>query len=218
MNIFSEFQIKIFKTIKRLEKKKIIKIPLKLKFFTIELPPKNQSADISCNAPMILAKINNISPIELANVLKKHLLSNINEFNDIKIAKPGFLNIYLNDLYKKKCLSKIISLNSKYGSNISNKKKYNVEFVSANPTGPLHVGHCRGAILGDSISNLLLFNGNKVAKEYYVNDYGGQIKNFVSSVYFRILEIIKKKSFPIIKIFILENILLILQIKLLIKR
>ena len=76
------------------------------------------------------------------------------------------------------------------------KKKYNIEFVSANPTGPLHVGHCRGAVLGDALSNLLIFNGNKVTREYYVNDYGGQIKNFVSSVYYRILEIMENKSFP----------------------
>ena len=79
------------------------------------------------------------------------------------------------------------------------KKKYNIEFVSANPTGPLHVGHCRGAILGDSLSNLLKFNGHLVTKEYYVNDYGNQIKTFVLSVYHRILEITEKKTFPINK-------------------
>ena len=73
---------------------------------------------------------------------------------------------------------------------------YNLEFVSANPTGPMHVGHCRGAILGDVIANLLKFNGNKVHKEYYVNDYGGQIRNFVQSVYYRILEIKEDKKFP----------------------
>ena len=82
-----------------------------------------------------------------------------------------------------------------YGSNKSSKKKYNIEFVSANPTGPLHVGHCRGAIIGDVLSNLLAFNGNIVTREYYVNDYGGQIKNFVNSVYLRILEILEKKEF-----------------------
>ena len=79
---------------------------------------------------------------------------------------------------------------------MNKKKKYNIEFVSANPTGPLHVGHCRGAILGDVLSNMLIFNNNKVIKEYYVNDHGGQIKNFVKSVYYRILEIKKKKPFP----------------------
>ena len=91
---------------------------------------------------------------------------------------------------------KVIALNSRYGSYKTFKKKYNIEFVSANPTGPLHVGHCRGAVLGDSLSNLLIFNGNKVTKEYYVNDYGEQIKSFVSSVYYRILEITENKTFP----------------------
>ena len=79
---------------------------------------------------------------------------------------------------------------------LSKKKNYLVEFVSANPTGPLHVGHCRGAILGDVISNVLIFNKHKVTKEYYVNDYGGQVKIFVISVYYRILEIIENKPFP----------------------
>ena len=69
------------------------------------------------------------------------------------------------------------------------KKKYNIEFVSANPTGPLHVGHCRGAIFGDVLSNLLKFNGNKVVKEFYINDYGKQIDDFSKSIYFRLKEI-----------------------------
>ena len=73
---------------------------------------------------------------------------------------------------------------------------YNIEFVSANPTGPLHVGHCRGAIYGDVLSNLLKFNGNKVTKEYYINDYGNQIKNFVESVYLRIKEIKFNEKYP----------------------
>ena len=81
-----------------------------------------------------------------------------------------------------------------YGSKKSN-KNYNIEFVSANPTGPMHVGHCRGAVFGDVLSNLLLFNGNKVIKEYYINDYGNQIKNFVESVYLRIREIKFKEKF-----------------------
>ena len=79
---------------------------------------------------------------------------------------------------------------------ILEKKNYLVEFVSANPTGPLHVGHCRGAILGDVISNVLKFNKNKVTKEYYVNDYGNQIINFTKSVYLRIREIVYKEKFP----------------------
>lgn len=196
MNLFLDYQNKIFKSLKSLEKKKIIRIPSKFKNFTVELPPQNQKADISCNAAMILAKVNNNSPFELAEVLKKHLLSNFKEFKSIEVAGPGFLNICFYISFWKKYLKKIIKLDSKYGSNKTFKKKYNIEFVSANPTGPLHVGHCRGAVLGDVLSNLLSFNGNKVTKEYYVNDYGGQIKFFVSSVYYRILEIVENRPFP----------------------
>ena len=196
MNLFFDYQHKIFNSLKNFEKKKLIKIPDQIKNFTVELPPKNQKADISCNAAMILAKVNNTSAVKLAEVLKEHLLSKFREFKSIEIAGPGFLNIYFQTSFWNQYLTKIIKLNYKYGSNRSTKKKYNIEFVSANPTGPLHVGHCRGAILGDVISNLLIFNGNKVTKEYYVNDSGGQVKNFVSSVYYRILEIIKNKPFP----------------------
>ena len=196
MNLFSEYQKKMFNSLKILEKKKVIQIPSNLKSFTVELPPKNQKADISCNVAMILAKANNSSPIKLAKILRIHFLSNFKEFKSIEIAKPGFLNIYFHISFWKKYLTRVIELNSRYGSNKTFKKKYNIEFVSANPTGPLHVGHCRGAVLGDSLSNLLIFNGNRVTKEYYVNDHGGQIKNFVSSVYHRILEILENKSFP----------------------
>jgi len=196
MNLFYNYQEKIFNSLKILDKRKIIHIPRKLKSFTVELPPKNQKADISCNAAMILAKVNNISPVKLAEILKKHLLLNFAEFKSIEIAGPGFLNIYFHIFFWAEYLTKVIKLNFKYGSNKVSKKNYNIEFVSANPTGPLHVGHCRGAVLGDALSNLLSFNGNKVTKEYYVNDYGGQIKNFVSSVNYRILEIVENKSFP----------------------
>ncbi len=196
MNLFSDYQKKILNSLKILERKKIIQISSTSKNITIELPPKNQKADMSCNAAMILAKANNSSPDKLAEILKKHLLLSFKEFKNIEIAKPGFLNIYFHITFWRKHLSKVIELNSRYGSNNTSRKKYNVEFVSANPTGPLHVGHCRGAVLGDSLANLLIFNGNTVTKEYYVNDHGGQIRNFVSSVYYRILEIIEKKSFP----------------------
>ena len=196
MNLFKDYQKKIFNFLKILSKKKIINLPMKLQGITVELPPKNQSADLSCNAAMILAKSNNSSPIKLADSLKKHLLLNFKEFENIEIAGPGFLNIYFKKSFWNNYLREIIKLKFKYGSNKNKRKKYNIEFVSANPTGPLHVGHCRGAVLGDTLSNLLIFNGNTVTKEYYVNDYGGQIKNFINSVYHRILEIIEKKPFP----------------------
>jgi len=196
MNLFSDYKKKIFKSLKNLEKKKIIIIPSEIKSFSVELPPKNQNADISSNAAMVLAKSNNSSPIKIAEILKKHLLLNFKEFKSIEIAGPGFLNFNFNISFWKIYIDRLLKLNNKYGSNKTIKKKYNIEFVSANPTGPLHVGHCRGAVLGDALSNLLSFNGNKVIKEYYVNDHGSQIKNFVNSVYYRILEIKDNIPFP----------------------
>ena len=193
MNLFIDYQKKIINSFKNL-KKNSIKIPKDIKGFTVELPPKGQKADMSCNAALVLAKPNKISPMDLALILKEHLTLNFKEFEKIEIAGPGFLNLYFKISFWETYLNKIINQNLKFGSNKVHKKSYNIEFVSANPTGPLHVGHCRGAILGDVISNLLKFNGNKVTKEYYVNDYGGQINNFIDSVYFRILEILKKKN------------------------
>ena len=196
MNLLANYQDKIFLFLKKLEKKNIIKIPKNFKGFVVELPPKGQKGEMTCNASLLLAKENSLAPIEIAEILKKKLLENFSEFKSIDVAGPGFLNFYFNLTFWKKQLSEIFKFNEKFGSNKSVKKKYNIEYVSANPTGPLHVGHCRGAILGDAISNILAFNGNKVTREYYVNDYGVQINNFVLSVYFRILEIIKKKKFP----------------------
>ena len=196
MNLFFSYQQKISKVLKYLNKKKIIIYPKNFKNFTIELSPKDHKSDISTNIAMVLAKLNKKRPHDLGVVIKKELLLNFKEFKDIEIAGPGFLNIYFHDFFWRDYLKKVIHTNHKYGSNLTFKKKYNVEFVSANPTGPLHVGHCRGAVLGDTLSNLLAFNGNKVTKEYYVNDYGNQIKNFVLSVYYRILEIKEKKPFP----------------------
>jgi len=196
MNIFSDYKKKIFNCLNDLKKKKIIIFSDELKDLTIEPPPKKQNADISCNAAMLLSKTNKNSPIILAEVLKKYLLEIFNEFEKIEIAKPGFINISFKNSFWGNYLSEIIKLGPKYGSNKVTNEKYNIEFVSANPTGPLHVGHCRGAILGDVLSNLLKFNGYLVTKEYYVNDYGEQIKNFVQSVFYRIKEIKEKKPFP----------------------
>ena len=100
------------------------------------------------------------------------------------IEKPGFINLKFKKEFWSAFILDVLNKPS-YGSNLKGKKNsFLVEFVSANPTGPLHVGHSRGAILGDVISNLLSFNGHNVTKEYYVNDYGNQISHFTKSVYF----------------------------------
>ena len=196
MNLFLNYQKRFMDYLKSLEKKKIIDLPDNLKGLIVELPPKEHKGDMSCNVAMILAKFNKKTPLDLANILKKNFLENFKEFEKIDVAKPGFLNINFKIDFWKNHLFKIIQSDANYGSNRNLQQKYNIEFVSANPTGPLHVGHCRGAIIGDALSNLLKFNGHLVTKEYYVNDYGNQIKTFVLSVYHRILEITEEKIFP----------------------
>ena len=197
MNIFEHHLEIIKKLINNEHKQNNLLLPDKLEGITMEVPPHNFKADLSTNVAMILCKINNKSPLEMAEILKPIILS-IDSVNSVDIQKPGFININLNKDYWKTFISQILSKPSSYGSDQRvYKKKYLIEFVSANPTGPLHVGHCRGAILGDVISNLLKFNKHKVVKEYYVNDYGSQISLFVKSVYLRIREIKHKEKFPI---------------------
>jgi len=196
MNIFSIYFEKIKNFLIDLEKDKQIKLSDNFNKLTIELPPKGLQGDISCNAALVLSKINNKKPKDIAILLKTNLIKKFPEFKNIFIAEPGFLNIEFKDDFWQKFLSDLLNLKEKYGSNSYKKNSYNVEFVSANPTGPLHVGHCRGAILGDVIANLLIFNGNAVTKEYYVNDLGKQIKNFTLTVYYRITEILHNKEFP----------------------
>ena len=123
MNLLSYYQKRIFSCLKNLEKKKLIQIPSQLKKISVELPPKNHNADISCNAAMILAKFNKLSPIQLGEILKNHLSLNFNEFKTIEIAGPGFLNISFNISFWKEYLTKVIKLDSKYGSNVDHKKK-----------------------------------------------------------------------------------------------
>ena len=151
-----------------------------------------------------MSKDNKTNPNNLAKNIKSLLLENIDHFQKIEIAGPGFLNIKLSNEGLAININEILNNKKTYGSKKSN-FKYNIEFVSANPTGPMHVGHCRGAIFGDVLSNLLLFNGNKVTKEYYINDYGSQIKNFIKSVYFRIRELKFKEKFPLNKDLYPEN-------------
>ena len=165
-----------------------------LKSVNLDTPPEQFNYDLSCNIAMILGKSNKLNSKELAQKLKKLFLNKINSFVEVQIAGPGFINIKLSNTALIKNINMILKSNKTYGA-YKTKKIYNIEFVSANPTGPMHVGHCRGAVFGDVLSNLLLFNGNKVIKEYYINDYGNQIKNFVESVYLRIREIKYKEKF-----------------------
>ena len=194
MNIFDEYLIKIKKLLKKHVSKYSSLQKIDLSNITVESPPEKFDFDLSCNASLILAKKLNTNSFELAIKLKEILDKHSNDFADIQVAGPGFLNFKLKNEILQKAILKIIKNEKKFGSKRNN-KKINIEFVSANPTGPMHVGHCRSAIFGDVLSNLLKFNGNKVTKEYYINDSGNQIKNFTKSVYLRLKEIKKKERF-----------------------
>ena len=198
MNIFEEYLDRIKKVLLDLSKKGNLVVPNNLDGITTEIPPKKFNSDISTNVAMFLSKINNKSPLDLAEILAKTLKENDNFIDYISIAKPGFINIKFKPIFWTNFTKEVLENYKDFGINTKEQKKnYLIEFVSANPTGPLHVGHCRGAILGDVISNVLLFNKHKVTKEYYVNDYGNQIINFTKSVYFRIREIVFHEKFPL---------------------
>ena len=197
MNIFDHYLDKIKNILLDLADEGIISLPEKLDGINTEIPPEKFNCDLSTNVGMVLSKINKKNPIEIAETISDTLKKKDPLISEISIVKPGFINIKFKSIFWTNFIQKIIENSKTFGKNIKEKKKsYLIEFVSANPTGPLHVGHCRGAILGDVIANVLLFNNHKVTKEYYVNDYGNQIINFTKSVYLRIKEIKFGEPFP----------------------
>ena len=197
MNIFELYLDKIKSIIVNLSKEGKIIIPETFNGINSEIPPTKFDCDISTNVAMVLSKLNKKSPMDLAEIISPVIKENDPLIQTINIVKPGFINIKFKPIFWSNFIKEIILNAKSFGINEKEKKlNYLVEFVSANPTGPLHVGHCRGAILGDVISNVLLFNNHKVTKEYYVNDYGNQIINFTKSVYFRIREVKFGEIFP----------------------
>ena len=198
MNIFESYLDKIKSVLIDLNKQGELLIPKTFNGINAEIPPVQFDCDISTNVAMVLSKLNKRSPIDLAEQISPIIKDKDSLIENITIVKPGFINIKFKPLFWTNFIQEIITNKKNFGVNEKEKKlNYLVEFVSANPTGPLHVGHCRGAILGDVISNVLIFNHHKVTKEYYVNDYGNQIINFTKSVFARIREIKFNEKFPI---------------------
>jgi len=197
MNIFELYLDKIKLIISDLNKNGELLIPETFNGINAEIPPPNFDCDISTNVAMVLSKLNKKSPLELAEKISPIIKEKDSLIDTINVVKPGFINIKFKPLFWTNFIQEIIKNAKNFGINEKEKKcSYLVEFVSANPTGPLHVGHCRGAILGDVISNVLTFNKHKVTKEYYVNDYGNQIISFTKSVYYRIREAKFNEPFP----------------------
>ena len=154
--------------------------------FQIEIPDSPDKGDLTCNIALMLGNITKSNPREVG-VEIGNMLEDLDLIRSIEVAGPGFINIFLNHSGILKIISDI--LNKKTISKVKKAKKIQVEFVSANPTGPLHVGHGRGAIYGDVISKLLEKKGHQVQKEYYVNDAGRQIDILTASVFLRALNI-----------------------------
>src|SRR5690606_15078935 len=155
---------------------------------TVEPPRDPAHGDLATNAAMVLARAAGTQPRELAGRIAEALRGR-EMFTDISIAGPGFINLRLSPGFWQRHLETILEAGTDYGrSRILSGQKFNVEYVSANPTGPMHVGHCRGAAVGDVIANLVAFAGGEVVKEYYINDAGAQIDVLARSVWLRYLE------------------------------
>lgn len=155
----------------------------------VEVPSKKENGDYSTNIALTLTKKLKKSPL----VIAEEIIKNIDKQNiveDIKIASPGFINFYLNKDYLLDQINIILDQRQEYGrSNIGQNKKINIEFVSANPTGILHIGHGRGATYGDNLARIMSFSGYDVTKEYYINDAGNQMNNLGISIKERYKEI-----------------------------
>jgi arginyl-tRNA synthetase len=151
---------------------------------TLERPRQADHGDYATNAAMILAPVMKAKPREVADRLAEELQSGLGSSVDrIEIAGPGFLNLFLSDAWYADALGHVLAAGDKFGAGSADRfLNIDVEFVSANPTGPLHVGHARNAAYGDALSRLLSFAGHDVTREYYINDYGSQVLNLGRSV------------------------------------
>jgi len=154
----------------------------------VEPPREASHGDLATNAAMALAKDAGLKPRDLAEKIAAEL-AKLPEVTKTEIAGPGFINLTLDPVVWRTALADMIRTGADYGrSSIGAGQKVNVEYVSANPTGPMHVGHCRGAVFGDALANLLAVAGFAVAREYYINDAGGQVDVLARSAFLRYRE------------------------------
>ena len=192
MNIFTNFQSQIATYCQSIAPTDILDISR----VVVELPRDENHGDLATNAAMVLSKQIGMKPRELAEKITE-FLGTKPEINTVEIAGPGFINITLQAGIWGKEIASIVAQGSDYGRQAEQEKNVNVEFVSANPTGPLHAAHARGAILGDVLSNLLSFVGYNVTREYYINDAGAQVDILARSAYLRYLQALGKENITI---------------------
>ncbi|MFU0503754.1 arginine--tRNA ligase [Pseudaminobacter sp. NGMCC 1.201702] len=188
MNVFADFNERIIKIVEALELKAKDGGEVDLSRIAVEPPRDASHGDLAINAAMVLAKPTGQNPRALAEKIAEALRADP-DVSGAEVAGPGFVNLRLNDHFWQTRLQQLLSQGSDYGRSTTGRgRKVNVEYVSANPTGPMHVGHCRGAVVGDALANLLDFAGYDVTKEYYINDAGAQIDVLARSAMLRYRE------------------------------
>lgn len=193
MNLFADFETRIKNALEQIDSIKEKRSTLDFGRIVVEPPRDPSHGDAATNAAMVLAKALGTNPRALAEVIGDKLKED-GDIAEVSVAGPGFINIRLSTGYWQRLLATIITEGTDFGrSTLGKDRKVNVEYVSANPTGPMHVGHCRGAVVGDALANLLAFAGYDVAKEYYINDAGAQIEVLARSVFLRYREALGEK-------------------------
>ena len=188
MNLFSDIHTRVIEALDVLVRAGDLPEGLDFANVTVEPPRDPLHGDMATNAAMVLAKPSGQKPRDIALKLAEQLMSD-GRITAADVAGPGFLNLRLaNDVWQG-LIGQVLNMGQQYGtSSMGIGKKVNVEFVSANPTGPLHVGHTRGAVFGDALAGLLAFAGYDVTREYYINDGGAQVDVLARSVYLRYLQ------------------------------
>ncbi|WP_322884271.1 arginine--tRNA ligase [Sinorhizobium medicae] len=185
MNLFTDFEARINRILESIDVIREKRSELDFRRINVEPPRDASHGDVATNAAMVLAKPLGMNPRALADLIGDKLAQDP-EVAEVSVAGPGFINVRLSVSYWQKLLAVITRAGVDYGrSALGAGRKINVEYVSANPTGPMHVGHCRGAVVGDALANLLAFSGFDVTKEYYINDAGSQIEVLARSAFLR---------------------------------
>ncbi|MBL0849199.1 MAG: arginine--tRNA ligase [Candidatus Liberibacter ctenarytainae] len=182
--LFTDFNDRIRKYIKDIDFKGCIS-KVDLDRIVVERPRDAAHGHLSTNAAMILSRKLNLDPISMAELIVVRIKMD-SDVDSVFIAGKGFINLFLSAAYLSKILSSIVAAGTEYGRLLIGKgTKINIEYVSANPTGPMHVGHCRCAVVGDTLANLMELSGYEVTREYYINDAGAQIDILARSVFLR---------------------------------
>ncbi|NOE32587.1 MULTISPECIES: arginine--tRNA ligase [unclassified Ruegeria] len=188
MNLFSEIRGLVLDALAQMQSEGALPEGLSFDNVAVEPPRDAAHGDMATNAAMVLAKPAKMKPRDIADVLAGKLAAD-NRITSAEVAGPGFLNLRLASAVWQGVLTAVLEKGTDYGrSTLGQGQKVNVEYVSANPTGPLHVGHTRGAVFGDALASLLAYSGHDVTREYYINDGGAQVDVLARSAYERYRE------------------------------